>query len=123
MSFTLKYKDEILYRNKGNYKNIKSCFLFFPKDIRAKIIENDLEDFVIINSDEPFVKSNLKDVHPVETPKSSRSQRNKKYYEKITKQNKIQCECGATVLKVSYKTHLKSKKHLNRCGFESCEDE
>jgi len=38
------------------------------------------------------------------------SVRNKKYYER--NKERIKCDCGSSVTKINYKTHLKSQKHL-----------
>jgi len=131
MSCSIKYKGEIIYELDGNYKSVPGILTLVPKDIRkrmADIVDYEYEHykkkfpdmFELENSDIIIREHKVKDVKLVN--QSSRVERNKKYYDKIKKE-KIECECGSIVLKVAYKRHLQSKKHKERCGYRSCEDE
>jgi hypothetical protein len=119
MSFAIIFKNDVIFEEKGNHKCVKIIFPLLPKYIRTKIIKHGIEQFHIENYDFCLTKQELKDVKLVKS--DPRAKRNKKYYDKIKKE-KIQCECGSVVLKVTYKRHLESKKHKEKCGFYSCEE-
>jgi hypothetical protein len=123
MSFKIKYKEQIIYRGEGNYSSILKAHHHLPRDIRKILLDENLKnsDLIIENSNIPFKELHT-DVCLVKSKSATtRSKTNKKYYNKI-KNNKIMCECGSLVLKVSYKRHLKTQKHKELSGFSSCDE-
>jgi len=127
MSCFIKYKGEIIYELVGNYNNFLNAFVLIRDKNIKDIVDYEYEHnkkrvqdiFELENSNLILSKHKVKDVKLVK--RSTRVSRNKKYYDKIKKE-KIECECGSVVLKVTYKRHLESKKHKERCGYVSCED-